>query len=525
MNYAVHATASFFDAVVEHTFVQRGRPLVIGDTPAMAVPVPEGQPYLAKLVWTSPTRVAVVDGQGRQYLLDTQNGVDVDCGPVRLSLRMVPRFRLRRMASMSTVLGTFIGIYLLTVIVGGTGLSASQVYAANEVWCGTWLGAVAPPESLPIANKIFKRCHPPRGNGGGGGGIPGNEGPSDRWAEYLQRILDKDLDGDENGVLTQGDRQFGDRERTEIEIYMPAGDTGPKDKMGGADETELRAVRVLPKMEEPKKPKKAKPKQDKLVNNDVGTKVELPGQELTVDDDGDEDEIIEEVEEPEHEVRKEDIEGWGVRDWYDQEDRKRDQQEVEVMKNLAERILKINPDDPQALSILAYYQYLSEDHDAALETYDRYIELNDEDAAGYNNKALIYKRLKQYDTEERLYRVALTLEPDDTTAMNNLAVNLSHQKRFDEALAIMEQLHEIDPEDAYADLHRAKIFAEMGRDDEALAYLERALQGMKRLDTLHHIEFRQDIRVDPSFDRLRETDAFRAILWRYYGEDTPIVAP
>jgi hypothetical protein len=62
----------------------------------------------------------------------------------------------------------------------------------------------------------------------------------------------------------------------------------------------------------------------------------------------------------------------------------------------------------------------------------------------------------------------------------------------------------------------------MGNDDEALRYLEKALEGMKELDTLHHIEFRQDIRIDPSFEKLRQTHRFRAILVRYYGDDSPL---
>ena len=106
--------------------------------------------------------------------------------------------------------------------------------------------------------------------------------------------------------------------------------------------------------------------------------------------------------------------------------------------------------------------------------------------------------------------------------MNNLAVNLAHQKRFDEALAVMKQLETLDPGEPYAELHRAKIHAEMGNDEEAYRYLRSSLEGMAKLDTLHHIEFRQDIRLDPSFAKLRETRRFRAILLEFYGEDTPL---
>ena len=174
--------------------------------------------------------------------------------------------------------------------------------------------------------------------------------------------------------------------------------------------------------------------------------------------------------------------------------------------------------------MLSYYQYLAEDYEAAEETYDKYIELAPESSAGYNNKALIYKRRGEYDKEEGLYRVALALSPDDPVALNNLGVNLAHQGRYDEALAVMEKLPG-SPEDPYADLHRSKIYAEMGDADKALEYLERALEGMAELDTLHHIEFRQDIRLDPSFASLRQDPRFHAILVRYYGEDAPSLEP
>jgi len=252
--------------------------------------------------------------------------------------------------------------------------------------------------------------------------------------------------------------------------------------------------------------------------------VELPG--LVDNSEDAEDEVVE-VDDPDEAdddgmVAAEEAEGWGVRDWYDAEDKVRDELEIDAMTRLAKRILKINPNDPEALSILSYYQYLSEDYEDAEATYDKYINILPEDPAGYNNKALIYKRKKKYDEEERLYRVALQLEPDDSTALNNLAVNLGHQGRFDEALEIMKKLEVATPDDPYADLHRAKIYAEAQNEELAYVYLEKALTGMKQLDTLHHIEFRQDIRLDPSFGTLRKQERFRSLLWRFYGNDSPL---
>ena len=101
-------------------------------------------------------------------------------------------------------------------------------------------------------------------------------------------------------------------------------------------------------------------------------------------------------------------------------------------------------------------------------------------------------------------------------------MNLGHQGRFDEALAIMKELEVRTPDDPYADLHRAKIYAEAQNEALAYVYLEKALQGMKSLDTLHHIEFRQDIRLDPSLERLRKQPRFRSLMWRFYGTDAPV---
>ena len=86
----------------------------------------------------------------------------------------------------------------------------------------------------------------------------------------------------------------------------------------------------------------------------------------------------------------------------------------------------------------------------------------------------------------------------------------------------MRQLETLQPDDPYAHLHRAKIYADLGEDELALTFLRKALEGMQKLDTLHHIEFRQDIRVDPSFATLRKTKAFREILLEFYGDDTPL---
>ena len=86
----------------------------------------------------------------------------------------------------------------------------------------------------------------------------------------------------------------------------------------------------------------------------------------------------------------------------------------------------------------------------------------------------------------------------------------------------MDNLNSSPDEVPYAELHRAKIAASEGKHNRAYRHLKKALSLVERLDTFHHIEFRQDIRLDPSFDGLRKEGRFRQLLRDVYGEDSPI---
>jgi hypothetical protein len=498
--------ASFFGQVVEERFVQKGTPLQIGNSPAMGVPVPPGVPFIAKAKWVSATRVHVKDGRGIEYEVTPGSPLELPVGDVSLRMELVPRYRLSRLMvpSWQGVLGWFSVVWLFSVLV-------SQVDLVHAHRCDVGLAVVGQETTW----RLLPEC------------IPEPE-TSARMvpftAEYLARLLKEDFDGERDGVIeTEIDRpEEGRKIERANQVYLPAGAEGPITKMGGAEEVAVTPERdPNPVEERPAEEEEAEAAP--LLNDDDGTPIEVLSVEAG---EGDLDansprEESEDGEDEGHEGPAEEEEGWGIPDWYDETDVRVESYEIQMMLKMAFRRLGIDPEDAFALSTLSYYQYLAMDYDAALVTYKRYIELFPDEPAGYNNKALIYKRRAKYVEEEALYRVALALDPEDVTALNNLAVCLSHQGRHDEALAIMAQLELLDPGDAYADLHRAKIHAEIGQVDLALDFLDRALAGMAALDTLHHIEFRQDIRVDPSFDELRETHAFKNLLWEYYGEDAP----
>lgn len=495
--YALIATVSLHGDVVEEVRIPSGEPLQVGGSADLAVPLPPGASFLAKAHWSAADKVEIEDGRGERHLLERDGAVAIGFGPVRVRFALDRQFRLRRTAPIPwrASLAWFVCVMGLSVLMDqGLLLHRNRCH-----WFAVtpWL-------------VQFLQCQPPQlASAADGGGIN---------AEYIARLLRQDYAGEDEGVIEPPDVEH---DKKNEHMYVPAGAAGPITEMGGADQTAPEPIRT-PEVEESHR--SGAPETPPLVvDSPEAPRVAVPDPQPAADegvadlDDDQEDDLSEDPSPP----PVEEEEGWGFKDWMDVS-HSREEMEIEMTIYITRKKLAIDPEDYTALGTLAYYQYLGEDFEGAEATYDRMITLFPDDPAVYNNKALIYKRQRLWEKEESLYRLALAFEPGDATAMNNLAVNLGHQGRYDEALSYMDQVARITPEDPYTDLHRAKIHAAMGNDEMALHYLEQALEGMARLDTLHHIEFRQDIRVDPSFQKLRETPRFRAILERYYGDDSPL---
>ncbi|MEN0066722.1 MAG: tetratricopeptide repeat protein [Myxococcota bacterium] len=499
-SYALQVAVSFHGEVVEERSLRFGESGQLGNSSLIAVPVPEGHDHLARVMWTSPRMVVVQTVTGELHEVTPEEDLTLEVGPVSLKLYLAPQFPIRRSNRVSSVasLAWFCVVLMVTLIF------VQAEWAFREVCF--------------IGEQLLRQevCVQP---------VALNENGHPFTAEYLARLLRKDYDGEDVGVIEHIDNIDRPDVGAEIEdnhVYLPAGDKGPITKMGGAEETAPTPVRNTDE-EDIVVPKKKVEEKAPLVVEEaevLDDPVEVVEAEAG-EDEGLEDVPTEDAEEA-LDVAAEEEEGWGLPSWYDEKDAAFEEFVLEYNLQYVRDRLRIDPNDIDALSQLSYFQYLAQEYDDAVDTYNKIIEQIPESSMGYNNKALVYKRRGDYQKEEALYRIALSLEPMDAIAMNNLAVNLSHQGRFEEALAIMEQLEQIDPGDAYADLHRSKIYAEMGEEDQALTFLRKALQGFATMDTLHRIEFRQDIRLDPSFAKLRETRRFRSILVEFFGKDTPL---
>jgi tetratricopeptide (TPR) repeat protein len=350
--------------------------------------------------------------------------------------------------------------------------------------------------------------------------MPTSETAYEPTPELIARLLKEDYDGEERGRQHRADRPEASRKAPSF--YLPAGHQGDWERTGGGENVGDEVRRgadeepALAELDPPAPPADA----DDAVELKAEPQIRAP--EAPPEPPAPAVEVSLEQEEEDRGLAKpiERFIGWGFKDWFEVQDGREEQEEriAEILERTRVR-LKIDPNDPQAIQTAAYYAYLAENHELGAALHERFISLYPDEPSGYNNLALTHKRRGDYVREEALYRRALKLDPLDHHVINNLAVNLAHQGRFDEALSLMATLEDLTPGDPYADLHRAKIYAAMGKKRKAYKLLKKALASVDDLDTLHHIEFRQDIRVDPAFDKLRGKWGFKRILRGEYGDD------
>ena len=454
-------------------------PIELGGDGALALPPPHEGESMATLRWDGRDVLVVLDHAGRRAVIDPKLRARVTSGPVQLDISLVRQFRHAR--------NPWYGEGDLVMVV------ALLLMMVSGMWAAMLMEQIAG-QSGPAAVEVSP--------------------------ELIARLLDDDLEGADRGYLAER-QERPDADKSHEQVFLPAGQEGPTHQLGGARDTAPEARRLQPEDDEQQSRYQPLPthERDEAAPEPGPDLPEVSDPQNLNGDEGDELEDQEPVEQP-----AEEDEGWGFSDWYDAEDARDDASDIADQIRQAKQRLRISPDDPWALQHLGYYQYLAEDYEGCAETYQHFVDLFPSDPAGYNNLALVYKRTGEYAREEGYYRLALALDPNDDHALNNLAVNLAHQERYDEALAIMEKLEQLIPDDPYADLHRAKIHAARGEGERAYVYLEEALEGMEALDTLHHIEFRQDIRIDPAFEDLRGERRFSDLLVRYYGKDAaPLV--
>lgn len=170
---------------------------------------------------------------------------------------------------------------------------------------------------------------------------------------------------------------------------------------------------------------------------------------------------------------------------------------------------------------IAYHHLM--DFKAALDYYNRALELNPAYAEAINNIGTVYYAQKKHKQAIKQYEKALKHAPHSASIYSNLGTALFARKKYKNAFEAYQKALELDPdvfehrstagsllqersveERAKFHFYLAKTYARAGMLDRALLYMRKALEeGFRDKDKF---------RDDPDFKDLQENAEFQALL-------------
>lgn len=106
---------------------------------------------------------------------------------------------------------------------------------------------------------------------------------------------------------------------------------------------------------------------------------------------------------------------------------------------ILEQLLKINPDNLEALQLYGLTKYSLGNYSESLKIFDRAINLEPNNAENYNNKGLCYSGLGNYDNAISALRYAIKLSPQSAFLYSNLGLQYRHNHEHKKAILCLKK--------------------------------------------------------------------------------------
>lgn len=149
--------------------------------------------------------------------------------------------------------------------------------------------------------------------------------------------------------------------------------------------------------------------------------------------------------------------------------------QIEAARQCYQKVLHLNPADPDALHLLGVISRDSGFCEEAIRLIGRAIEILPGEASFHNNMGIAYRRLGQDECALGCYEKALAINPDHAEALNNLGNVCSSLRRFPEAIQCFQRTISLTPSFAEAHFNLGHVFQALERNEEALNCYRQAL--------------------------------------------------
>jgi len=160
--------------------------------------------------------------------------------------------------------------------------------------------------------------------------------------------------------------------------------------------------------------------------------------------------------------------------------------DFEKAESLYKKILRVQPDNIDALHNLGILCFQRRDYDSAIRHINRVIQHMPNNALAYNNIGLALEGKGQRDEAIVFYRKAIHLDPTLPNAYYNLANILKDKGDIDLAIANYQKALQLDPGFAYAYNNLGIAYKLKGDIDEAIKHFKKTLSINPLLANTHY---------------------------------------
>ena len=152
-------------------------------------------------------------------------------------------------------------------------------------------------------------------------------------------------------------------------------------------------------------------------------------------------------------------------------------QQVARLERVVAQVKVLPPSlSTQDLLVLGNAYYYMEQYQDAKNIYDKILNLNPNDPSALTNRGITCGRLKRYDEALTDLNRSLELRPDDPETLMNRGVTYDDLERYEDALADYNRSLELKPDDSHTLANQGLTCGRLKRYDEALADFNRSLE-------------------------------------------------
>ncbi|MFQ5563063.1 MAG: tetratricopeptide repeat protein [Parvularculaceae bacterium] len=151
-------------------------------------------------------------------------------------------------------------------------------------------------------------------------------------------------------------------------------------------------------------------------------------------------------------------------------------QDYQMMFGVLQRIVRLDPENTEALVTLGNIYLAGSDETSALEYADQALALEPEYAAAMALKAVVHLQLEDYATAVEFARAALETEPANAEAVTVIAVERTRNKDYAGALKELDRALAFDDSAPVLHLMRIQTLSNLGRDDEVQGAYNRLIE-------------------------------------------------